>query len=123
MYERSITGFHKALHSARETLIRSGGRRTSDSADTSDPGGLIDAIFDGEAISEIVRLLQEDDDELTASPINTFVNDYNICYEPLSELASTSQAYCSLFWDAGGDWLVVAFKSVLRAVLLHSSRY
>ena len=74
MYERSITGFHKALHSARETLI-SGGRRTSDWADTSDPEGLLTSIFDGEAISEIVTLLKEEEDELTASPINTFIND------------------------------------------------
>ena len=102
MYERSITRFHKALHSTCETLI-SGGHRTSDWADTSDPGGLITSIFDGEAISEIVTLLKEEEDELTASPINTFINDCNICYEPLSELASTSQADCSLFWDAGGD--------------------
>jgi hypothetical protein len=113
MYERSAAGFHKALHSAGQTL-KAEGRLTNDTADTSDPGGLITSIFDAAAISRILALLREDDDDedSMASPISTFVNDYKICSEPLSELASTSQAYCSLFWDPAGDWIVVAFKCV-----------
>jgi hypothetical protein len=109
MYERSIAGFQKAVHSASETL-KYQGRYTPDGADTSDPGGLIKSVFDRAARSEIRTLLEEDNEESTTSPINTFLHDYQVCYEPLSELASTSQAYCSLFWDAGGDWVVVAFK-------------
>jgi hypothetical protein len=80
-------------------------------------------MFDQPTISKIVSLLSEDDEDSTTSPISAFVNDYQICYEPLSELASTSQAYCSMFWDASGDWIVVAFKSVVRIILVLSSKY
>ncbi|KAG8908990.1 hypothetical protein FRB99_000093 [Tulasnella sp. 403] len=36
--------------------------------------------------------------------------EHGIEYEPVSELASLSQAYCSLFWDPASTWVVVAFK-------------
>jgi WD40 repeat protein len=122
MYERSTTGFYKALDAASETLRTKKRHTTSDTADASDPGQLIASIFDHTAQSRIMSLLREDsEDKTTTSPISTFTRDYAICCEPLSELASTSQAYCSLFWDPVGNWVVVAFKSVL-IILLHSSR-
>ncbi len=102
-----MVGFHQAVHSACKTL-KSQGPDTSDEA-TSNPGGLMASLFDDAAISQIRTLLDEDDESMT-SPINTFDNNYKICYEPLSELASTTQAYSSLFWEPGGDWVVVAFK-------------
>lgn len=115
MYERSTTGLRKAINSASNTL-KTDGRHTGDTADTSEPGGLITSIFEPVAISRILALLSEDDEESMTSPINTFVDDYKMCYEPLSELASTSQAYCSMFWDSGGDWIVVVFKLVARKI-------
>jgi hypothetical protein len=122
MYERSTTGFYKALDAASETLRTKRRHTTSDTADASDPGQLIASIFDNAARTRITSLLHEDaEDETMTSPISTFTRDYAICCEPLSELASTSQAYCSLFWDPAGNWVVVAFKSVLVfVVLLHT---
>jgi hypothetical protein len=122
MYERSTTGFYKALNAASKTLRTKKRHTTSDTAEASDPGQLIESIFDHAARSQIISLLHEDaEDKTTTSPISTFTRDYGICCEPLSELASTSQAYCSLFWDPAGTWVVVAFKSVLVVVLLRSS--
>lgn len=42
--------------------------------------------------------------------MHTWAETYGVCYEPVSELASLSQAYCSLFWEKTGTWVVVAFK-------------
>jgi hypothetical protein len=116
MYEKSNTGFNKALQSACKTL-KTQDRRTDNTAETSEPGELIASIFSRSAISDIMSLLHEDDEESTPGPINTFINDYNICFEPLSELASTGPAFCSLFWDSGGDWVVAACKSVVIVIL------
>ncbi|KAG8936111.1 hypothetical protein FRC03_011174 [Tulasnella sp. 419] len=88
MYERSTQVQEKAMPRALEVLRRKGRR--------------VDAT------AEILSLMDEEENE--DSVISGFVKSYDVCYEPLSELATTSQAFCSLFWQAGGDWVVVAFK-------------
>jgi hypothetical protein len=42
--------------------------------------------------------------------IREFVADFGMDFEPVSELNSTSSAFCGLFWDPKGNWIVVSFK-------------
>ncbi|KIO27368.1 hypothetical protein M407DRAFT_191699 [Tulasnella calospora MUT 4182] len=42
--------------------------------------------------------------------IDDWAAEHGIQYEPVSELASLSQAYASVFWDPTSNWIVVAFK-------------
>lgn len=49
-------------------------------------------------------------DEASRGIIDTWASAYGVMFEPVSELASLSKAYCSVFWDPNSTWMVVAFK-------------
>ncbi|KAG9045340.1 hypothetical protein FS837_006472 [Tulasnella sp. UAMH 9824] len=49
-------------------------------------------------------------DEASRGIIDTWASTYGVAFEPVTELASLSKAYCSVFWDPNSTWMVVAFK-------------
>ncbi|KAF8309378.1 Alpha/Beta hydrolase protein [Cantharellus anzutake] len=42
--------------------------------------------------------------------IGDFCKKTGLSYVPVSELNSSTSAFCSFFWKTGGNWIVVAFK-------------
>ncbi|KAG9022308.1 hypothetical protein FRB95_000397 [Tulasnella sp. JGI-2019a] len=44
-------------------------------------------------------------------PIREFIKQYKLQFTIMSELWTTSQAYCSLFWEPRGMWVMVTFKA------------
>ncbi|KAG8926602.1 hypothetical protein FRC01_008645 [Tulasnella sp. 417] len=57
-------------------------------------------------VTDVVRAA----DEASRGIIDTWASTYGVAFEPVSELASLSKAYCSVFWDPTSTWMVVAFK-------------
>ncbi|KAG9004149.1 hypothetical protein FRB90_011050 [Tulasnella sp. 427] len=49
-------------------------------------------------------------DAASRGVIDIWAAEYGVAFEPVSELASLSKAYCSVFWDPKSTWMVVAFK-------------
>lgn len=112
MYERSN-------ETAKETikLVHSHVRNNTDDTETlsrktselsfADPGHLLASLVGHENVDSVLDKHGDEDGE---DVIHDWAHTYDVCYEPVSELSSLSQAYCSLFWDKNGKWVVVAFK-------------
>ncbi|KAG8884671.1 hypothetical protein FRB98_002271 [Tulasnella sp. 332] len=112
MYERSneaaketIKEVHAHIRNNKddtETLSR----KTSGLA-LAEPGQLLASLVGHENVSSVLDKHNDEDGE---DAIHEWAHSYDVCYEPVSELSSLSQAYCSLFWEKKGKWVVVAFK-------------
>lgn len=114
MYERNV----KAVQDAVDSAFRSS-RPTSDKRKSTlggidgpiDPGSVVASLFDPAEAQRIVQALDHRTDG-GEEPIHQFAERYGICFATASELTTTSQAYCSLFWDPKGTWVLVTFKWV-----------
>ncbi|KAF8309377.1 Alpha/Beta hydrolase protein [Cantharellus anzutake] len=42
--------------------------------------------------------------------IEDFCKKTGLSYTPVSELSTSTSAFCSFFWKGGGNWIIVAFK-------------
>ncbi|KAG8888826.1 hypothetical protein FRB98_006722 [Tulasnella sp. 332] len=83
-------------------------------ATVEDPGALVAEIFGGDA-HDAECAAQKLGHDLGSSAgdreIERFCTTFGIEYQPVSELNSSSAAYCSLFWDKSSNWMILAFKS------------
>ncbi|KAG8880849.1 hypothetical protein FRB98_004702 [Tulasnella sp. 332] len=106
MYERDIKPMHNAVDAARTT---STSQSSSTITRSITPGAVLNNLF---AVTDITKILNTLDADSAAgeAPIHKFAKEHGICFATASELKTTSQAYCSLFWDPTGTWVLVAFK-------------
>ncbi|KAG8931248.1 hypothetical protein FRC02_003022 [Tulasnella sp. 418] len=72
-----------------------------------DPAGVISQVFDATQAALMVKEFAKDRRD---SKISAFCRKFQIEYEPVSELNSSSAAFSSVFWDRKSNWIVVAFK-------------
>ncbi|KAG8988026.1 hypothetical protein FRB93_004309 [Tulasnella sp. JGI-2019a] len=106
MYERDTRPMHNAVDAAQ---INSHSTKVTPSATNGTPGAVLRSLFAATDINHILDILDEDSTAGEA-PIHKFAQEHGICFATASELQTTSQAYCSLFWDPRGTWVLVAFK-------------
>lgn len=76
---------------------------------TDQPGELFRTLVGGKNLSSLADDVVAFERE-SRSTIDNWASEHGIQYEPVSELASLSQAYASVFWDPESNWIVVAFK-------------
>ncbi|KAG8842661.1 hypothetical protein FRB96_004936 [Tulasnella sp. 330] len=116
MYERDPNGSNSAIQEATErsdtSLLRrelvppaDGDEQGSDAA----PGAVINSLFESSDVARIIKTLDATA-EYSEAFIKDFTKRYGLAFAVASELQTTSQAYCSLFWEPKGKWVVVAFK-------------
>ncbi|KAG8998841.1 hypothetical protein FRB93_013408 [Tulasnella sp. JGI-2019a] len=82
-------------------------------ATVEDPGALVAEVFGGDphgAACVAQRLGHDLGSNKGDSEITRFCTTFGIEYEPVSELNSSSAAYCSMFWDKSANWIILAFK-------------
>ncbi|KAG8860541.1 hypothetical protein FRB96_003795 [Tulasnella sp. 330] len=82
-------------------------------ATVEDPGALVAEIFGGDAHDAqcaAQKLGHDLGSSAGDSEISRFCTTFGIEYEPVSELNSSSAAYCSMFWDKSSNWIILAFK-------------
>jgi hypothetical protein len=111
VYERSPAHVEAAVSKASDNL------RTDPKADpysgvtsVRNPGSLLRNLMDDDyQINRIFELLDKDT-QSQSDIINTFSKEHGLCWVPVSELSTTSQAFCSIFWDPLAKWMVVVFK-------------
>ncbi|KAG8927417.1 hypothetical protein FRC01_007516 [Tulasnella sp. 417] len=73
------------------------------------PGQLARTLVGGKSTSSLtdtVVALERD----SRNTMDEWAREHKLEQEPVSELASLSQAYASVFWDPTSNWMVVAFK-------------
>ncbi|KAG9009031.1 hypothetical protein FRB90_008651, partial [Tulasnella sp. 427] len=73
------------------------------------PGRLFSSLLGGKNISSIADQVLSIEHK-SRDAIDLWADKYGMCFEPISELASLSQAYVSVFWDPTSTWIAVAFK-------------
>lgn len=78
-------------------------------ATTNSPGRLFSELIGEDDATDVNEKASEHSDK-ARDPVDKWAAQYKIDYEPVSELATLSQAYCSIFWDPNSTWMVVAFK-------------
>lgn len=109
MYERPTTTEKRAILKS----INKGFSTEAFSSRTQNVGADSDA---GDIFAHYVKSGRADsirhqlDTQSGSGPIGGWLKKYGMAVEPISELASLSQAYCSIFWDPNDTWMVVAFK-------------
>ncbi|KAG8947800.1 hypothetical protein FRC04_010286 [Tulasnella sp. 424] len=121
MYERSNQDTVKAIKHIQaqivkaDTLTHKIGRLplydiASPFANATDaPGTLLNSLVgdkNNTSISDKVFAIEHG----SRDAVDEWAGVYGVCYEPVSELASLSQAYASVFWDPKSTWIAVAFK-------------
>ncbi|KAG8998846.1 hypothetical protein FRB93_013413 [Tulasnella sp. JGI-2019a] len=82
-------------------------------ATVEDPGALVAEVFGGDphdAACAAQKLGYDLGSNEGDSEIARFCTTFGIEYEPVSELNSSSAAYCSMFWDKSANWIILAFK-------------
>ncbi|KAG8908989.1 hypothetical protein FRB99_000092 [Tulasnella sp. 403] len=84
-------------------------RATNTSPTAADPGRLFTTLIGASKTNDVAGTVTVQQIK-GSKTISNWASEYGICYQPVSELASLSQAYCSLFWDPRSTWVVVAFK-------------
>ncbi|KAG8988344.1 hypothetical protein FRB94_000892, partial [Tulasnella sp. JGI-2019a] len=116
MYERDPKGTNRAVQDAqaRSNTVpidrkELGGEEVEKKTAPDEPGAVVGALFTRRDADHIIDLLDAGAVESEA-PIRKFVKRYELQFAVVSELQTTSQAYCSLFWEPRGKWVVVAFK-------------
>jgi len=111
VYERSPANVQAAVSKAYDNL------KSDPKADpyqavpsVRNPGSLLRQLVDGDyQINRIFEMLEQDSQN-HSDIIDALAKDHGLCWVPVSELATTSQAYCSIFWDPLAKWMVVVFK-------------
>ncbi|KAG9014715.1 hypothetical protein FRB94_010562 [Tulasnella sp. JGI-2019a] len=73
------------------------------------PGAYMQSCFSASDSAKIQNVV-DTTGPASESVIQRFVGRYGINFAVASELKTTSQAYCSVFWDPRSKWVVVAFK-------------
>jgi len=112
MYERNVKAVQDAVDSAFKNCHPTSDKRKNTLGGIDgpiDPGSVLTSLFDPSEAQHIIATLDNRADG-GEEPIHQFAERYGICFATASELKSTSQAYCSLFWDPNGSWVLVAFK-------------
>ncbi|KAG9025556.1 hypothetical protein FRB95_010060 [Tulasnella sp. JGI-2019a] len=120
MYERDTKGTIEAVKDAqkRSHSLATESKDSSSAildeddsagADSSDPGAVIRSLFAASDAKHILSTLNIGAKDSEA-PIRKFVKRYGLRFAVASELRTTSQAYCSLFWQPEGKFVIVAFK-------------
>jgi hypothetical protein len=119
VYERSPANVQAAVSKAYDNL------KSDPKADpyqavpsVRNPGSLLRQLVDGDyQINRIFEMLEQDSQN-HSDIIDALAKDHGLCWVPVSELATTSQAYCSIFWDPLAKWMVVVFKLASGCLLL-----
>ncbi|KAG8947802.1 hypothetical protein FRC04_010288 [Tulasnella sp. 424] len=120
MYERSNEDTIKAIKHIQAEIVKTNpftrsvklplfGNASPFADSTNDPGALFNSLV-GDKNNSAVTGEVHDAEQDSRDAIDNWARDYGVCYEPVSELASLSQAYASVFWDPKSTWVVVAFK-------------
>lgn len=112
MYERDMSMTREAVDVAQTRTsppLLAAPNEPSSSAIS--PGSIIQSLFRVVDIKKILSILEDDEDH-GERIIQDFVKEHGMCFAPISELKTTSQAYCSVFWDPTSTWVLVAFKYV-----------
>lgn len=125
MYERDPNGSNSAIQEATERSDASLPAKelvpyveTAGGDDESEnPGTVIGSLFAESDAARIIKTLDANAESSEAT-IKQFTGRYGLAFAVASELQTTSQAYCSLFWEPKAKWLVVAFKCVLGVLVL-----
>ncbi|KAG8900122.1 hypothetical protein FRB99_006218 [Tulasnella sp. 403] len=101
MYERDNPG--RQVVSNMQQCLDNVGEQPPDPAEP-------EHLLVGGAQVQHVKTTFEIKEEKSRGTIDQWAAEYDVCFEPVSELASLSQAFCSVFWDPASTWIVVAFK-------------
>ena len=109
MYERNPPkNAAKSIHVIQENLNDDQDARPNP-ADLETPGLLFKKLVGSERCDRVESTLASMEDEGRV-PIDLWAQAYNVCFEPVSELATISEAYCSVFWDPNSTWIIIAFR-------------
>ncbi|KAG8980532.1 hypothetical protein FRB93_009269 [Tulasnella sp. JGI-2019a] len=118
MYERDTKATTNAINDAQTrshafTNENKGSSNEDDGGNTvvdpSEPGAVLRSLFPASDVKHILSTLNAGAKDSEAE-IQKFVSRYGLRFAVASELQTTSQAYCCLFWDPKGTFVIVAFK-------------
>lgn len=76
------------------------------------PGSVIQSLFRKVDARHIFSVLIAEAKRSELS-VREWAKKQGICFATVSELQSTSEAFCGLFWEPRGKWIVVAFRFVV----------
>ncbi len=117
MYERSDADMRTAVRNVQQNVQAdpfSYYMGSAQKASTDAPGALFTKVVGDQAAQGMADDVYAAEKQ-SRDPIDKWAKSYGICFEPVSELASLSMAYCSVFWDPRSTWVIVAFKRVSLA--------
>ncbi|KAF8588363.1 alpha/beta-hydrolase [Ramaria rubella] len=106
MYERTSAPLHSALDAS--TRHHQHGRHGhAENLHTSKPGALLSAILGPDVAQQVSAQLHANPQE---NALAAFAQRLGLRYNTVSELNSQGSAFCGMFWDPAGTWIILAYK-------------